>query len=288
MSFLEAVLLGVVQGFTEWLPISSTAHLMVFDAITRGKDAGAAFTAVIQLGTLLACIIYFRRDIARLLLAWFQDLRQMRYGTSHDARLAWMIIVGTIPVVFFGLVFKKYIRADLRNLYVVGTAAIVFALLLFVAEKVVHYRAARGRPGRGEEEIGWKHVMMMGCFQVLALIPGASRSGTTITAGLFAGLTRSAAARFSFLLSLPAVFGAGVHEFMHEYGQGNLSSSSISLESVLVATVVSGIVGYASIAGLLYFLRKNTTYIFIVYRILFGSALLIAIWQGYLNPTQAE
>lgn len=142
MSFWEAVLLGVVQGFTEWLPISSTAHLMVFDALARGKDAGAGFTAVIQLGTLLACIIYFRRDIIRLLLAWLNDFRQMSYGTSHDARLAWMIIVGTIPVVFFGLAFKKYIRADLRNLYVVGTAAIVFAILLFIAEKVVHARAA--------------------------------------------------------------------------------------------------------------------------------------------------
>ena len=212
MSLLEAIVMGIIQGLTEFLPISSTAHLFAIPQLLGWGDRGSAFSAVIQLGTLVAVMVFFWADIVRLLRAWWVDVSTFRYGTSHDAKLAWMIAVGTIPIVACGLAFQKYIKADLRNLTVVAWAAIVFTLLLLTAELVAHRRGKSGDDGRSEAAIGWRDVLIIGLFQALALIPGASRSGVTITGGLFVGLSRSTAARFSFLLSLPAVFGAGVKE----------------------------------------------------------------------------
>jgi len=277
MSGLQATVLGIIQGLTEFLPISSTAHLRIVPELLGWKDPGAAFTAVIQLGTLVAVIWYFRRDIAKLLTAVGNDIKQRRLGTSREAKLAWMICVGTIPIVICGLMFKKYIKEDLRDLRVIATAMIGFALLLLAAEVMA---ARRGRH-REEEEIGWFDVLFIGCFQALALIPGASRSGTTITAGLFAGLSRSAAARFSFLLSLPSVFAAAVYELYKD--RQEILASTDDAVALLIATIVSGIFGYASIAFLIGFLKRYSTSVFIIYRIILGVALFVLIQQGMLK-----
>jgi undecaprenyl-diphosphatase len=281
MSLLEALLYGLVQGLTEFLPISSTAHLRVLPELIGRKDAGAAFTAVIQLGTLVAVLLYFRADIRRLLRAVGVDLRTGRYGTSHDARLAWMIAAGTLPVVICGFAFQKYIKEDWRDLHVVAWAAIGFALLLMVAELLAAWRTRRGAVGRTEETIGWRDALLVGCFQALALIPGASRSGVTITAGLLAGLSRPTAARFSFLLSLPAVFAAGIYELYKD--RREVLGSADDVAAILVASIVAGIVGYASIAFLLGYLKKHSTYVFIIYRIVLGTALLLLLRQGALH-----
>jgi len=270
MSIFEAIVLGLIQGLTEFLPISSTAHLRVLPALFGWKDPGAAFTAVIQLGTLLAVLIYFRTDIIRLLTAIAHDLRTCRYGTSQDAKLAWMIAVGTVPIVVCGLAFKDYIKSDLRDLRVIAWAAIGFSLLLLAAEIVT----GRRRERREEEAaIRWRDALLVGVFQAFALIPGASRSGVTITAGLFAGLTRSTAARFSFLLSLPAVFAAGVYEAYKD--RHEIMKSGDDVLAIVVASVVAGIIGYASIAFLLGYLKKHNTYVFIIYRIVLGTAMLV-------------
>lgn len=281
MSLLEAIVLGIIQGLTEFLPISSTAHLRVIPELLGWKDRGAAFTAVIQLGTLVAVLIFFRADIVRLLRAFWIDVKTCHYGTSHDAKLAWMIAVGTIPVVVLGLSLKKYIKEDFRDLHVVAWAAIGFALLLMVAEIRAARRAKRGDLGREEVSIGWRDVLIIGSFQALALIPGASRSGVTITAGLLVGLSRSTSARFSFLLSLPAVFGAGIYEMYKD--RHEILSTQDDIISIIVASVVSGFVGYASIAFLLGYLRKHSTYVFIIYRILLGATLLALLQRGILT-----
>jgi undecaprenyl-diphosphatase len=281
MSLLQAIVLGLIQGLTEFLPISSTAHLRVIPALLGWGDPGAAFTAVIQLGTLVAVLLYFRTDIIRLLHAVGNDLRAGRYGTSHDAKLAWMIAVGTLPVVIFGVAFQKYIKEDLRALQVVALAAIGFALLLMLAEIQARHRARNGDAGRDEETIGWRDALLVGCFQAFALIPGASRSGVTITAGLIAGLSRSTAARFSFLLSLPAVFAAGIYEMYKD--RAEVFASGNDVLAIVVASVVAGIVGYWSIAFLLAYLKKHTTYVFIVYRIVLGASLLVLLERGVLN-----
>jgi len=274
MSLFEAIVLGLIQGLTEFLPISSTAHLRVLPAWFGWKDPGAAFTAVIQLGTLLAVLVYFRTDIHRLATAALTDVRSLRYGTSTDAKLAWMIAVGTIPIVVCGLLFKDYVKNDLRDLRVIAWAAIGFSLLLLMAEIV-----AKRRPERREEgSIGWGDALLVGVFQAFALIPGASRSGVTITAGLFAGLSRGTAARFSFLLSLPSVFAAGVYELYKD--RHEIASSGNDVLAIVVASIVAGIVGYASIAFLLGYLKKHTTYVFIIYRIVLGVLILLLVRNG--------
>jgi undecaprenyl-diphosphatase len=280
MSMLEALVMGLIQGLTEFLPISSTAHLYVIPQLLGWSDRGASFTAVIQLGTLVAVIFYFREDIARLISAAWNDVSTLRFGSSHDGKMAWMIAAGTVPVVICGLAFSKWIKQDFRSLYVIAGAALGFALLLLFAEIIAHRRKRAGDSGRNEESIGWRDVLIVGVFQAFALIPGASRSGTTITGGLFAGLSRSTAARFSFLLSLPSVFAAAVKELYEE--RATLFSSQQNIIDLVVATVVSGIVGYASIAFLLHFLRHYSTYIFIGYRIIFGAGLLWLLQTGVL------
>jgi undecaprenyl-diphosphatase len=283
MSLMEAVVLGVIQGLTEFLPISSTAHLCVVPQLFGWKDPGAAFTAVIQLGTLVAVLFYFRSEIARLFTAFLTDLKQVRYGTSHDAKLAWMIAAGTIPIVILGLAFKDQIRGPLRQIHWIAAAAIGFAVILGCAEMMTVRRAKSGQIGREEATIGWRDALFIGFFQAFALIPGASRSGVTITAGLFAGLSRSAAARFSFLLSLPAVFGAAVYEMWKD--RQEILASPDDAVALVVATIVSGLVGYASIAFLIGYLRKHSTWVFIVYRLILGAALLALLGSGVVHET---
>jgi undecaprenyl-diphosphatase len=282
MTLLQAVLLGVIQGLTEFLPISSTAHLRVVPALAGWPDPGAAFTAVIQIGTLVAVLLYFRHDIARLLLAVLGDLTARRLCSSPDSRLAWMIAAGTVPIVVCGLVFKKQIKEDFRSLYVISAAAIGLAVLLAAAEWLHKVRERRGRPGRELEQVGWADALWVGLWQAVALIPGSSRSGVTITGGLFAGLSRATAARFSFLLSLPSVLAAGVYEFYEE--RHALLASRDDAINLLAAAVVSGVVGYASIAFLLHFLKTHSTLVFIVYRLVLGAVILVLLGRGVLAP----
>jgi undecaprenyl-diphosphatase len=282
MTLWQAIVLGLIQGLTEFLPISSTAHLRVVPALLGWPDFGAAFTAVIQIGTLVAVLLYFRADIVRLVLAVLGDLKARRLCSTPDSRLAWMIAAGTIPVVVCGLAFKKQIKEDFRSLYVISYAAILMAILLALSEGWHRLQAKRGWPGRELEQITWADALLIGMFQALALIPGASRSGVTITGGLFAGLSRSTAARFSFLLSLPSVFAAGVYEFWEE--RHELLASGSDALNLLTASVVAGVVGYASIAFLLGYLKKHSTVVFIVYRVILGAALLALLARGMLTP----
>jgi undecaprenyl-diphosphatase len=279
MNLFQAIVIGIIQGLTEYLPISSTAHIRVLPALFGWKDPGSAFTAVIQWGTLVAVIIYFRHDIYRLGKAVFDDLFFQKFCRTPDSTLAWMIAAGTIPVVVVGLAFQKYIKRELRSLYVIAAAAIGFALILWIAEWFARRKQAAGQAPRDLAQVSWPDAILIGFWQALALIPGASRSGVTITGGLFQGLSRETAARFSFLLSLPSIFAAGVYELYKE--REELLQSSDSILNLVVATVVSGIVGYWSIAFLLGYLKKHTTYVFIIYRLILG-VLLLALLQAHV------
>jgi undecaprenyl-diphosphatase len=274
--------LGIVQGFTEFLPISSSAHLRIVPALVGWKDPGAAFTAVIQIGTLVAVLAYFRGDIVRIARAWFLGLVRRRPVGEFDAKLGWMIIVGTVPIVVCGLLFKDHIETTLRSLYVVATALVVLAILLALAEAVVRWRARAHRQPKQLDDITWSDVLFTGAAQAVALVPGSSRSGVTITAGLFAGMSRETAARFSFLLSLPSVFAAGVYEL---YAAGDeLLGSAQDVAALAVATVAALVSGYAAIAFLLYYLRTHTTYVFVAYRLLLGGLLYYLLAAGRIAP----
>lgn len=291
MTILQAIILGIVQGLTEFIPISSTAHL-VFASRAVGLYAGAGTTlraeqttatiAVIQLGTLLAVLIYFSRDIINITRAFVRDhlaLLQRKSGVeaggklSHDAWLGWLVIIGSLPVGIVGLLFKKQIEGTFtKNLWVIATMMIVVALLLAIAELV-------GKRVRGMESLGVRDALAVGSAQVLALIPGSSRSGSTIMGGLFAGETRETAARFSFLLSIPAIAASGLLELKEAFEK----LPPENYVALAVATVVSGIVGYASIWFLLRFLKKHSTGVFIVYRLLVGGLIIFALLRGYLS-----
>jgi undecaprenyl-diphosphatase len=267
MTLWQATVLGVVQGLTEFLPISSTAHLRILPALLGWDDPGAAFTAVIQLGTLVAVFAYFRHDVVAI-----------TRGTFRGEKLGRMIAVGTVPVVVVGLLFKHDIETNWRSLYVVASAMIGLAVLLALAELVERKRRAL----RGMAQVGWLDAIVVGCAQAVALIPGSSRSGCTITGALFCGLDRATAARFSFLLSLPAVLAAGVFELVH--ARHELLASQEHVQDLIIATVVSFVVGYASIAFLLAYLKKHTTWLFIVYRLALGVVLLALLHVGRLAP----
>ncbi len=274
MQLWEAVVLGVVQGVTEFLPISSTAHLLVTRQLMGHPDPKDAYTTVIQLGTLVAVFIYFRADVIRLLKALWDDARAFRPGSTPDARQGWLIVLGTLPVVAVGFLFKKWVKATFYDLQSIAVVSIVFAVLLAASEWWSVRRKADGKREKQESDIAWPDALWIGCFQALALMPGASRSGTTITAGLFAGLARPAAARFSFLLSLPAVLGAGLKELYDDWSE---LSKEGEVTSLVVGLVVSGLVGYFAIAWLLGFLKKYSTYSFVIYRILLGVTILALV-----------
>jgi undecaprenyl-diphosphatase len=291
MSIWDAVLLGVIQGLTEFLPISSTAHLLVARQLLGHENKENAFTVVIQLGTLLAVFIYYRIEIARLIHGFLADVRAIRIGSNPDGLMAWLIILGTIPAVVVGFLFEGELKKNFFNLPSIGVVAIVFALLLALAEWWAHYRA-RTRSPRTENEIGWADALWVGLWQACALMPGGSRSGTTITAGLFAGLDRPIAARFSFLLSIPVILGAGLKSLYGEYHKlkhpepgaaTSLFASGDEVTALIVGTMVSAVVGYLSIAWLMHFLRRYSTAVFIVYRILFGVTILVALRLGFLS-----
>ncbi|HSE31067.1 MAG TPA: undecaprenyl-diphosphatase UppP [Pyrinomonadaceae bacterium] len=292
MTIFQAIVLGIVQGVTEFIPVSSTAHL-VFAARAVGLYAGVdkglqaeqttASIAVIQLGTLLAVLVYFAPDIIHITRAFVVDHIQLVRGQartdgnkiSHDAWLGWLVIIGSIPVALVGLLFKEQIEGTFtKNLWVIATMMIVVGLLLAIAEKV-------GKRERDMSQLGIVDALAVGWAQVLALIPGSSRSGSTIMGGLFVGETREAAARFSFLLSIPAIAASGLLE-LKEAVEKVPSDSYVALG---VATLISGIVGYLSIWFLLRYLRTHSTAVFIVYRIIVAGLILIALSAGYLSAS---
>ncbi len=281
MSLFEAIILGIVQGLTEFLPISSTAHLRIVPALAGWQDPGAAFSAIVQIGTLAAVFIYFYRDIIDISRAFLDGMRRGKPFESQNSKMAWMIAAGTIPIVVFGLLFKTEIETSLRSLYWISAALIVLALLLTVAEWLMKQRAKKGIPTKTMEKIGWKEALLIGIFQSIALIPGSSRSGVTITGGLFLNLSRETAARFSFLLSLPAVFAAGIYQLYETWDA--LMASASELVNLIAATFFAGVVGYAAIAFLINYLKKHTTSLFILYRIALGVGILGLIAAGHVQ-----
>jgi undecaprenyl-diphosphatase len=281
MTLFQAIILGIVQGLTEFLPISSSAHTRIVPALFGWEDPGAAFGAIIQIGTLAAVIIYFYQDIYRITLATLKGLFSGAPFENQDAKMGWMIAIGTIPIVVFGLLFKDEIETSLRSLYVISSSLIILALILMVAEMLIKKAESKGQSLKTLDQLSWLDAIVVGLAQSLALIPGSSRSGTTITGGLFMKMTRETAARFSFLLSLPAVFAAGIYQLVKVFPE--LQNSEEGLLNLAVATVVSGIVGYASIAFLLDYLKKHSTYIFIIYRIVLGVILLVLLQMGVLE-----
>jgi undecaprenyl-diphosphatase len=282
MTLFEATVLGVVQGLTEFLPISSTAHLRIIPALVGWQDPGAAFTAIVQIGTLVAVLIYFRKDIFIIVTSVIDGIIKRKPLENADARMGWMIVAGTLPIVILGLLFKSEIETSLRSLYWVSGALVGLALILSLAEGKIQNRLKNGLRLKSIEEIGWKEALLIGLAQSIALIPGSSRSGVTITGGLFLNLSRESAARFSFLLSLPSVFAAALLELYKTWS--TITASPDSITNIIVATFAAGIVGYASIAFLLNYLKNHTTTIFIVYRFLAGAAIFYLVTTGVLQP----
>jgi undecaprenyl-diphosphatase len=272
MSTLEAIVLGIVQGLTEFIPISSTAHVRIVPALLGWDDPGTAFTAVIQLGTVAAVVLYFREDILRIAHAWLRSLRVPSARGELDARLGWYLILATIPIAVFGLIFKDQIENGARDLYLISIALIVLGLLLLVAEEAASH-------DRGLESIETRDGVVVGFAQALALVPGVSRSGSTITAGLFLGLDRIAAARFSFLLSVPAVVLSGLYE-LTQIVSGEHGGDAGEL---LIATALAFVVGYASIAFLLRYLQRHSTLVFVAYRVGIGALVLVLVSAGAIH-----
>lgn len=274
VSWLQVVVLSVVQGLTEFLPVSSSGHLAIVSQAFFGRDAGASFTAVIQIGTEIAVLIYFARDIARILSAWFAGLFDAAKRTA-DYWLGWWVILGTIPIAVAGLAFKHYIRDDIRNLWIIATALIVFSGVIAAAEYV-------GRQTREIRDFTWKDSLIVGTSQALALIPGVSRSGVTISAGLFLGQKREAAARFGFLLAIPAVLASGLFSLDDAFGP--TVGQSATGTQLLVGTGIAFVVGYAAIAWLLKFVANHSFSWFAAYRIPVGLFVMALLAFGVLQP----
>lgn len=272
MTVLQAIVLGLVQGITEFLPISSTAHLRIVPALLGWQDPGAAYSAVIQLGTVAAVVIYFAKDLWRLTLAFFAGLRSRKPFDTPDSRLAWCVGLGTIPIGIAGLLLKKTIETTFRSLYVISASLIILAVILFIVERVAPKK-------RTLPEVTLKDGIIVGLWQAIALIPGSSRSGTTITGSMLQGFTREDAARFSFLLSIPATGLAGVFELKHL-----LEAPDRPVLMMIIGTIVSFLSGLAAIAWLLRLLRTRGMLGFVVYRIVLGVLLIGLIAAGQLQP----
>jgi undecaprenyl-diphosphatase len=281
MTWLQAIVLGVVQGLTEFLPVSSSGHLRIVSELWFGDDAGASFTAVTQLGTEAAVLIYFARDIYRIVIAWFRGLFD-KAERGVDYRIGWYVIIGTIPIGVLGYLFKDEIRTAARNLYLVATMLIVFSIVIFAAEYVSSKVYANRQ--RTLEQVTARDGILMGFAQCLALIPGVSRSGATSSAGLFLGLTREAAVRLSFLLAIPAVTASGLFSLQDAFAPAG-DGLHASGPQLLVATVIAFVVGYAAIAWLLNFVAKHSLNWFVGYRIAVGFLVLGLLWGGVISAT---
>jgi undecaprenyl-diphosphatase len=266
---MQAIVMGLVQGLTEFLPVSSTAHLRLLPALAGWDDPGAAFTAAIQLGTLLAVLVYFRNELLHAFRGWWGHVTGKK-KKSPEARMGWAILLGTVPIVVFGILLKSRIENEWRSLTIVASSLILVGLVLLAAEML-------SRRVREERDVQPLDGLWVGLWQALALIPGMSRSGSSIAGALFLGFDRPAAARFSFLLSVPSVFGAGIYS-IYKHRQEMLGDL---LTPVIVANVVSFVVGYASIAFLIKLLQRHGTFVFIVYRVLLG-VLILALLAGHV------
>jgi undecaprenyl-diphosphatase len=278
MSWWQVVVMAVVQGLTEFLPVSSSGHLAIVSRVFFGADAGSSFTAVTQLGTEAAVLVYFARDIVRIVKAWCQGM--LAGGAEHrtaDYRLGWYVIVGTIPICVLGLFFKDQIRSGVRNLWVIATALVLFSAVIALAERF-------GRQTRDIDQLTWRDAVVVGIAQTLALVPGVSRSGSTISAGLFLGLERELAARFGFLLAIPAVFASGLFSLPDAF-HPVLEGMSATAPQLLVATVIAFVVGLAAVTWFLRFLVRHSMYWFVAYRVVAGAAVLILLASGVVRAT---
>jgi undecaprenyl-diphosphatase len=276
MSWWQVIVLSVVQGLTEFLPVSSSGHLAIVSRVFFADDAGASFTAVSQLGTEAAVLVYFARDIVRILKAWFNGL-VVKSHRNTDYRLGWYVIIGTIPICILGLFFKEEIRSGVRNLWVVATALVAFSAVIALAEYL-------GRQTRRIEQLNWRDAIVVGIAQCLALVPGVSRSGSTISAGLFLGLDRELAARFGFLLAIPAVFASGLFSLPDAFHPVTKGMSATGPQ-LLVSTLIAFVIGLAAVAWLLRFLVRHNMYWFVGYRVLAGTAVLILLATGTVAAT---
>lgn len=277
MSWLQVVVLSIVQGLTEFLPISSSAHLAIVSRVFFAGDAGASFTAVSQLGTEAAVLVYFARDIGRILAAWFAGLRTPARRDNVDYRLGWYVIIGTIPICVLGLLFKDVIRSGARNLWVIATAMLVFSAVIAAAEYF-------GRQSRHAEQLTWRDGLLVGLAQCLALVPGVSRSGATISAGLFLGLDRALAARFGFLLAIPAVLASGLFSLPDAFNPVSEGMSATGVQ-LLVSVVIAFVVGYAAVAWLLRFLTHHSMYWFVGYRVVLALIVMGLLSAGVVVAT---
>ncbi len=278
MSWWQVVVLAAVQGITEFLPVSSSGHLAIVSRVFFAQDAGASFTAVTQLGTEAAVLVYFAQDILRISTAWCTGLVRGSRDPAHrsaDYRLGWYVIIGTIPICVLGLLFKDEIRSGVRNLWVIATALVLFSAVIALAERV-------GKQNRDVEQLTWRDAVIVGIAQTLALVPGVSRSGATISAGLFLGQQRELSARFGFLLAIPAVFASGLFSLpdaFHPVSEG----MSATGPQLLVATVIAFVIGLAAVAWFLRFLLRHNMYWFVAYRVAVGAGVLILLATGVVS-----
>ena len=277
MSWLQALVLGLVQGLTEFLPISSSGHLRIVSELFFGDDAGASFTAVTQLGTEAAVLIYFARDIGRLAATWFRGFTSAAIRSTDEYRIAWLVIIGSLPIMVLGFLLRDAIRSPARNLWLISTTLIVFALVLAAAERW-------GPQRRKVDELTVRDGVLMGLAQALALVPGVSRSGATISAGLAIGLTRQAATRYSFLLAIPAVVAAGLFSVPDVLERGGTGPQP-SIAQMVVATAIAFAVGYAAIAWLLRWVAHHSVYVFVLYRIALGAVILTLLATGVVSAS---
>ena len=276
MSTLEAIVLGLVQGLTEFLPISSTGHILYVPALAGWPDPGAAFSAVIQLGTMAAVLVYFRADLWRMALAFLKSFtgdHPLWKSEDSDGRIGWYIVLGTIPIAIVGIVFKDQIENNVRTLSLVAIVMILFSFVLMAAD-------LKGAQDRDVKELTLKDGIIIGLFQALALIPGVSRSGSTISGGLFLGLNRESATRYSFLLSVPAVVLSGLFELRHI---GDSTGASVGIGPTAIATVLAFISGYFAIAFLLRFVRTHNFSVFVIYRVAVGVLMLVLLATGAVS-----
>ena len=286
MSFIEAVILGLVQALTEFLPVSSSAHVRVVgELMAPGEDPGAAFTAIIQLGTEAAVLIYFWDDISRIIRKWFRALAGKVPHSDPDVRMGWLVIIGSIPIGVLGLLFEEQIDYSLRNLYITATMLILFGVLLGFADRFAPQR-------KQLDQLSVRDGILFGLAQALALIPGVSRSGGTITAGLLMGYTRKAAARYAFLLAIPAVFASGLYKAAKEVpvlftAEGRAVAAAAgepSLLAIAVSTAVAFVVGFAVIVWFMRIIENHSYLMFVVYRVVAGLLLLAMLWFGAVDP----
>ncbi len=278
MNFLQAIILGVVQGLTEFLPVSSSAHVQIASELMRvpglsdENSSTTAFIATIQLGTELAVILYFAKDIWRLMRAWFKGFFHFEARIEQDYKLSWLVIVASLPVGIAGLAFRHFIEETVRTLWVIAFTLIIFGIVLYVADR-------SGRHSKTAKDLNWNSALLFGFGQMLSVIPGVSRSGASISFGLFAGFKRVDAARFAFLIGIPAVLASGILQFQASYA--NLDSEQLS--GTIVATITSFVVGYLVIAGLLKYLSRGSFLPFVIWRVAVGVLLIVLLSLGLVQ-----